>query len=304
MKHRELFFAAMSIFFVVPIFGMHSKFLIELPIDIYKDALVPFIDHPFTANAFFSTCTELWTIYGVKENPVNHWLLRYPEKCSSLPENSYHAALVHFSRQKNKGLVQFLITHENDIQKQERKEICTFFGYNSSPDDIKEHCKCVRLAYCGIVNDVIERSYIDRSTSVKLVVAQAMNANKRQILKIFIKNKLKLNSLFPTGKRGMKTYYSWAAGYNDLEMMELLKKVGSNINVAGKVGNTLLHVVVQSRKHLVLIKLLLDYGANANQKNNFKHTPFDYAASDKIRSLLIKYGADVPWYSRASCFFS
>lgn len=239
-------------------------------------------------------------MYGFEENPVHSFLLRSPEKCSLLPENTYHAGLMHFSQQKNREMIKLLISQENDTQKKEREEVCRFIGRTSMfLNDIETCCDYTMLVYRGNF-----RYKNPDVASARCRIATAMKRDKRQVLKICVKNKMCLNSLFPTGGYGKKTYFCWAATHNDIEMMKLLKKVGANVNVKGQKGNTLLHKVVKDPKSFELVKVLIDCGADVNQTNDLNCTPLDYAKSGEIRRLLIEHGADVPWYEYLGCLFS
>ena len=76
-----------------------------------------------------------------------------------------------------------------------------------------------------------------------------------------------------------------AARNGHVSICEYLINKGINVNEIQKTGSTALHgAAYYGQKNVV--KLLLNYGAKTNIKNNFGHLPIDEAMTDEIKNLL------------------
>ena len=83
-------------------------------------------------------------------------------------------------------------------------------------------------------------------------------------------------------------------GHRDFAMWLIGK--GSEVNVKGYEGDTPLHLAVQYTENAKLNRMLLDKGANVNERNDHKQTSLHKAiqpGNAAIAQLLIDYGADV-----------
>ncbi|MDF3048086.1 MAG: ankyrin repeat protein [Candidatus Midichloriaceae bacterium] len=117
----------------------------------------------------------------------------------------------------------------------------------------------------------------------------------------------------------------------EVQIIELLVKKGANVDGTDNFGNTALHfaaaytkfdygtfykdeVPVRLEQGKLVIKLLLESGANPNALNNEGKTPIDFARSAEAIELLLKIGgefdpntksyADSPNDSDAGCLVS
>ena len=78
----------------------------------------------------------------------------------------------------------------------------------------------------------------------------------------------------------------------DVDAAEMLLKAGADVNAKDEHGCTALHVAVNA-KNYAMVQLLIQYGANVNEKSN-KKTPLHIAVNKKkidIVQLLIESGA-------------
>lgn len=83
--------------------------------------------------------------------------------------------------------------------------------------------------------------------------------------------------------------------YYAKKLLELLIKSGVLVNEKDVKGRTSLHVAA-IKDNLLAAKLLIKNKANINMRDRAKKTPIDYAKSDKMKALLVKYGAKESTY--------
>ncbi len=265
--------------------------------------LIPLFD-VHTLNAFSQTCSSNYgqacNTYKNEQNFVNGHLLQYPEQCGLMSVNTYVASLTHFSQKNDVLMVAHLISAENTDQKAEREKICTFFSQHPAYDTIENKAYYTMLACQGQMH---QNSKVDMQK--RIVIGMHHSTRDRQCFKVLIKNKLFLNTLFSGIATDPIPYLYWATSHKDAEIIQLLAKVGADMNITGdRRGKTLLHFVVTDPKDPDLVALLIKCGADVNKKDKLNHTPFDYAASDEIKNLLIDNGAEIAWYNKIKMFFS
>ena len=79
-----------------------------------------------------------------------------------------------------------------------------------------------------------------------------------------------------------------------VELLNLLIKYGADINIRDKYKNTLLHddYINCSEEHFEeFLKVLINRGFDINSKNSTDLTTLDYCENEKIKNILVKYGA-------------
>ena len=79
---------------------------------------------------------------------------------------------------------------------------------------------------------------------------------------------------------------------NHAKIKTLLEN-GANPNTTDKEGRSLLYLASETYNDEITAKLLLQHGAEVNQKNSIGETALHACQSGKLASLLIAYGADV-----------
>ena len=72
---------------------------------------------------------------------------------------------------------------------------------------------------------------------------------------------------------------------------EYLINKGMNVNDVQKTGSTALHGAAYYGQ-IKIVKILLNYGAKTNIKNNFGHLPIDEAMTEEIKTILKESGKD------------
>ena len=84
-----------------------------------------------------------------------------------------------------------------------------------------------------------------------------------------------------------------------VEVVKLLLEYGADVNDRGEDGNTPLHRATKLHKatkqcYLEIVKLLLEYGADVNARNKDGNTPLRFAFGEPVMmKLLLAHGADV-----------
>jgi ankyrin repeat protein len=76
-----------------------------------------------------------------------------------------------------------------------------------------------------------------------------------------------------------------AARNGHVSICEYLINKGMNVNEVQKTGSTALHGAAYYGQ-INVIKVLLNYGAKTNIKNNFGHLPIDEAMTEEIKTIL------------------
>ena len=82
-----------------------------------------------------------------------------------------------------------------------------------------------------------------------------------------------------------------AARNGHTSICEYLINKGINVNEIQKTGSTALHGAAYYGQ-IKVVKVLLDYGAKTNIKNNFGHLPIDEAMTEEIKNVLKESGED------------
>lgn len=112
--------------------------------------------------------------------------------------------------------------------------------------------------------------------------AAAWNKDKRMVKKL-----VRLGADVTMINRYGDTALHSAAYRNAVAVARYLIRKGANVNAIGKDGNTPLH----RARHVAMVKLLLDNGARINQRNNNHRTPIFTDKNPDSISLLISRGA-------------
>ncbi|MCJ7690298.1 MAG: ankyrin repeat domain-containing protein [Clostridiaceae bacterium] len=110
------------------------------------------------------------------------------------------------------------------------------------------------------------------------------------VITMILKKGAKVNAVNISGKTPI---FHCSFNYS-VELLTLLIKYGADINIRDKYKNTLLHddYINCSDKHFEeFLKVLINRGFDINSKNSTGLTPLDYCANEKIKYILIKYGA-------------
>ena len=84
----------------------------------------------------------------------------------------------------------------------------------------------------------------------------------------------------------------------DLELLKHVISYGNDINCKYRSNSvTALHIAVQDKKNVDIVKYLVEHGANVNQCDNFDMTPLHHACREKenveIVKIWLKHGTDV-----------
>ena len=92
----------------------------------------------------------------------------------------------------------------------------------------------------------------------------------------------------------------WAAEKGTLVAVKCLVKLGADINISDKDGNTALHTAAQ-QKHWDVVKYLVKLGADVNIYDKYGNTALHTASQQKhwdVVKYLVKFGADVNIYDK------
>lgn len=116
----------------------------------------------------------------------------------------------------------------------------------------------------------------DLSISVQL--------NNLEIIKLLV-NYMNINSRYENNDT-ILTYTCNLNTYN-IETIELLLKLGANINLQDRYGDTALSIASFNDK-LDLVNFLLKYDANPNIRNNYENNPIMMTDNNEIFQILIK----------------
>ena len=78
------------------------------------------------------------------------------------------------------------------------------------------------------------------------------------------------------------TLYHLAANKNDLDLMQRIKDLKLNINAKNKEGNTALHIAAMKSENEMILKYLVNSGADKNTKTEFYESAFDLASENEL----------------------
>ena len=79
---------------------------------------------------------------------------------------------------------------------------------------------------------------------------------------------------------------------HNIVTLELLIKLGQDVNVKDGYGNSPLHYAIEHER-LGIAKMLLNAGADVNAKGEYENSPLHMTASPEIVKMLVNAGADV-----------
>jgi ankyrin repeat protein len=111
------------------------------------------------------------------------------------------------------------------------------------------------------------------------------------VITMILKKGAKVNAVNISGK----TPVFYCSFNYSVELLNLLVKYGSDINIKDKYKNTLLHDDYNScyGEHFEeFLKTLISLGFDINSTNSTGSTPLDYCENKKIKDILIKYGGN------------
>ena len=110
--------------------------------------------------------------------------------------------------------------------------------------------------------------------------------DKEEILKILIKYGVDIDSVNPDSETSLDR----AVIENNTEVVKMLFKLGSKLE-KGKHAKWYPLIAVRDYNNKEMLEILIDNGADLNVKNDQGKTPLDYAKTEEMQQLLIKYGA-------------
>lgn len=111
------------------------------------------------------------------------------------------------------------------------------------------------------------------------------------VITMILKKGAKANDVNISGKTPI---FHCSFNYS-VELLTLLVKYGADINIRDKYKNTLLHddyINCSDERFEEFLKALINIGFDINSKNTTGLTPLDYCENEKIKNILLKYGAN------------
>jgi ankyrin repeat protein len=236
------------------------------PDDILINNIAYFLD--FTTNiSLFTTCKTYH-----KRNNIIAVLSR-----EEFNINQHFNALVTYSQNNDKEIVQLIINKESDENKEERKNILLFFGYKD-PNNIEENIR----AYKGWNADSNKLNEDALIPNIK-----TFSNDKLSAIRVLLKNNANVNIKCDSGCSALY----WGVLKGHIEVVKILLKYNACIHDTNKNKTPLLHAASKE-----IIPLLLEAGADINAKDDRGYTVLyrrTLANDIKALELLLSKGADI-----------
>ncbi len=280
MTNLKLLITAI-IFSVNTIFGMDVA---VLPSDIWKGAIASQMDM-VTMNTFFQTCKQYNKLYGDEVCSMDYYLYENSSVITQSSENLLLNTYVYYSQKNDAKMCTHLMASESNMHKKSRLMFLVAIGYTSGLR--QEHVPSNILAYQGKHSLLMMTDY---NLFKDNLIAKAMSNDHKYMIKVLIKNKLFINSLFSCEKYTNNSFLHWAIKQNDEDMVKLLIKSGADVNIKGFCDSTPLHEAVRDEKKVSIVQLLINHGADVHAKNVYSFTPMHFACVS-AQKILYQHGA-------------
>ena len=246
---------------------------------------------------------------------INRLLQQCPMLCKNLDSNDHLNALVHYAQTNNLTMLEHIIKHENNDNRENRIGLLAHFSYLTKPNKIMLLDELFNIennmnAYKAIAKN---EHYIN--------IEHFFNAEKLNLmypLKIFLKNKIDINAKDVFGNTILQyaSFHGYTniaeclishgadinarnchnrtalhqASWNGHQDIVLLIIEKTDVNAQDNDGITALHCTCQSTSHQGhkhVVNLLLSHGANISAQDNNGTTPL-HAASFTNRKEMVE----------------